>query len=312
MIAGHLGAAYKDGQYYRTRDKSICEVFFHDLLRRLQTDHIDVLMLHYVDEAGDYDVVFNTEGILDLAKRLQKEGKVRFIGMSSHRVPSSLKAVTSGNIDILMYPVNPAFDTLPGDILWEDTKKDEWHNEPSNPATEPVIERRELYHACAVHNIGIIAMKPYAAGRLFRPENVSSIVLTPVQCLHYALSQPGVCTTVPGCKTVVEMKAALAYLNATEEDKDYSALNVNTLWKLQGSCMYCNHCLPCPVGIDIGTTTRLKDTATYSKDDRIISQYEGLIVKASECTQCGICMERCPFGVDVIVNMLKAINIFGK
>jgi len=312
MIAGHLGAAYKDGQYYRTRDKSIGEAFFYDLLRRLQTDYIDMLMLHYIDEPADYDVVFSAGGVLELAKRLQKEGKARFIGMSSHRVPSSLKAVASGHIDVLMYPVNPAFDTLPGNMPWEVTKKDEWYKQLGGYTTKPVIERRELYHACAINNVGIIAMKPYAAGRLFKPGNVSSIVLTPVQCLHYALSQPGVCTVVPGCKTVPEMKAALAYLKGTDEEKDYSAINVNALWKLQGSCMYCNHCLPCLVGIDIGTTTRLADTAAYGKDKNVISQYEDLIVKASECTQCGACLERCPFDVDVIANMSKAVDVFGK
>ena len=215
-------------------------------------------------------------------------------------------------IDVLMYPVNPAFDTLSGDMSLEETEKDEWYDRSGSARTKPAIERRELYHSGAVHNVGIIAMKPYAAGRLFNPGNVSSIVLTPVQCLHYALSQPGVCTVVPGCKTALEMRAALAYLNSNDEDKDYSAINTNTLWKLQGSCMYCNHCLPCPVGIDTGITTRLADTASYRTTSDVTSQYEGLIVKASECTQCGVCIDRCPFGVDVIANMSNAVSIFGK
>ena len=144
------------------------------------------------------------------------------------------------------------------------------------------------------------------------PGNLSGVMLTPVQCLHYALSQPGVCTVVPGCKTALEMREALVYLDATDKDKDYSTINTNTLWKLQGSCMYCNHCLPCPVGIDIGTTTRLADTAGYRTSSDIVLQYEGLRVKASECTQCGVCVDRCPFGVDVIANMSNAIKIFGR
>jgi len=312
MVAGHLGAAYKDGQYYRTRDKSISLEFFYDLLRRLQTDYIDVLMLHYVDEPAEFDIVFSLGGPLELAIQLQKEGKARYIGMSSHRVPPALKAVKSGHIEVLMYPVNPAFDTLPGDMSWIETKKDQWYQQPGTSTVKPGIERKELYHACAVHNVGIVAMKPYAAGRLFRPGNVSSIVLTPVQCLHYALSQPGVCTAVPGCKTSAEMQAAIAYLDATDEQKDYSAINANTLWQMQGSCMYCNHCLPCPVRIDIGATTRLADTAAYSKEDNITTQYEALAVKASECTHCEECMTRCPFGVDVIANMTRAVEIFGK
>jgi hypothetical protein len=155
-------------------------------------------------------------------------------------------------------------------------------------------------------------MKPYAAGRLFMKENPSSIVLTPVQCINYVLSQPGVCTVVPGCKNAEEMKAAVAFLNATDEEKDYTAIVNNQVWKVRGNCMYCNHCLPCPVGIDIGTSTRLTDIATYGMTDSIISEYKALPSKASDCTECGVCMEKCPFGVDVVGNMARAVAIFGE
>ena len=125
-----------------------------------------------------------------------------------------MKAVASGYIDVLMYPVNPAFDTLCGDMDLEETLEDNSYYQSVNAQTKPVIERRELYHSCSVHNIGIIAMKPYAAGRFFNARNASGIVLTPVQCLHYALSQPGVCTVVPGCKNTSEMKKESTFIKA--------------------------------------------------------------------------------------------------
>ncbi len=70
--------------------------------------------------------------------------------------------------------------------------------------------RKELYHACAVHGVGVVAMKPYAAGLLLTEGNPSSIVLTPVQCVNYALTQPAVCTVVPGCKNITEMNPKIA------------------------------------------------------------------------------------------------------
>ena len=310
MIAGHLGAVLSNGQYCKSRDMAVCEKYFIDLLIRLQTDYIDVLMLHYVDELYDYEKVFSSEGLLELAKRLRKEGKVRFMGMSSHNVPVALKAVNSGQIDALMFPVNPATDTLPGDIELGTFLWDNIYDQSAIAASRAISERKELYHACAAQGVGVVAMKPYAAGVLFR-ENPSSIVLTPVQCINYALSQPGVCTVVPGCKNVTEMKAALTFLDATDEEKDYCSININSLWKLRGSCMYCNHCLPCPVGIDIGIITRITDTAEYRIADNITSEYEALSSKASDCTECGVCIERCPFGVDVIANMTRAVNVFG-
>ena len=317
MIAGHLGSAFKNGQGYVTRDSAVCEKFFNDLLTRLQTDYIDVLMLHCVDEPDDYRTIFSLGGLLELAIRLQKEGKTRFVGMSNHRVPTALKAVNSGQIDVLMFPVNPAFDVLPGDMLPDDMQveafeQNDSYNQSGIAEDKSVLERRELYHACAIQDVGLVAMKPYAGGLLFAKENPSSIVLTPVQCINYALSQPAVCTVVAGCKNVTEMKAALAFLEATDKEKDYSSINANLMWKLKGSCVYCNHCLPCPVRIDIGITTRIVDTARYGVTDKIVSEYEALPVKASDCTECGVCVERCPFGVDVIANMARTVGLFGE
>jgi len=312
MIAGHLGSAFKDGQYYRTRDSALCEKIFNDLLTRLRTDYIDVLMLHYVDEPDDYRTIFSSGGLLEVAIRLQKEGKIRFVGMGTHRVPIALKAVNSGQIDVLMFPVNPAFDILPGSMQIEALGQKGSYNQSGIAEDKSVLERRELYHACAIQDVGVVAMKPYAGGLLFAKENPSSIVLTPVQCINYALSQPAVCTVVAGCKNVAEMKAALAFLEATDKEKDYSSINVNSMWKLKGSCVYCNHCLPCPVRIDIGITTRIADTARYGVTDKIISEYEALPVKASDCTECSVCIERCPFGVDVIANMARAVGLFGE
>jgi len=311
MIAGHLGSVLSGGQYSRSRERTVCEHFFTDLLHRLKTDYIDVLMLHYIDQPADYEVVFNPGGLLESALKLKKEGKTRFIGMSSHQVPTALEAVNSGHIDVLTFTVNPAFDSLPGDMeLPALRQKVSYRQAAAENKTLP--ERRELYHACATHGVGVVAMKPYAGGALFTRDNPSSIVLTPVQCLNYALSQPAVCTAIPGCKNVAEMKAALAFLDASDEEKDFSTITTSTLWKLKGSCVYCNHCLPCPVNIDIGLTTRLTDTAGYGVDDSTIREYQALPVKASECIQCDVCLERCPFGVDIIANMNRAADIFGQ
>ncbi len=310
MIAGHLGAVMSGGQYCRSRERVESLAFYEDLLRRLKTDYIDVLMLHFVEKQADYDKVFHPGGLLDLALKLKKEGKARFIGMSGHDVPTALQAVKSGYIDVLMFPINPAFDTLPEEMLPGISLKEILdHQAPS--VGEAVSARKALYHACAAHNVALVAMKPYAGGVLFR-DNPSSIVLTPVQCLSYALSQPAVCTVVPGCKNVTEMRQALAFLSVTAEEKDFSTIDSNPMWKLKGSCMYCNHCLPCPVNIDIGTLTRIVDTAGFGLSDTVAAAYEALPVKASACTECGICVERCPFGVDVITNMNRAVAILEK
>jgi predicted aldo/keto reductase-like oxidoreductase len=154
-------------------------------------------------------------------------------------------------------------------------------------------------------------MKPYAGGWLFWKENPSGVVLSPIQCLAYALAQPAVATVLPGCKTVEQLDAALAYLDAAPDDLDYSAVHTSARWALSSTCMYCNHCLPCPAAIDIGRVTRLADSFAASRSDSARREYADLSAHASDCTQCGECLERCPFGVNIISNMGRAAEVFG-
>jgi uncharacterized protein len=310
LLAGHLGCAEKDGQYYKTRDKVMCDDFINQFYQRLQTDYIDVLFLHNCNEIVDFEEMFSTNGILNMALKLKIEGKARFIGFSCHNTLTAFKAVQSGYVDVLMFPINPVFDALPRDTGIERMVKGDFDNFTYSDEKNGYLTKKELYHACAMQNVGIVAMKPYAAGRLFTEKNPAFITLTPIQCISYIISQPGVSSVVPGCKNAEEVKAALAYIYASEEEKDFSIISNSSLWKLKASCMYCNHCLPCPVGIDVAAITRLSDTAACCLTDSIISQYGNLSIKAAECIKCRSCMERCPFGVNIIDNMKRAVELF--
>jgi uncharacterized protein len=312
MIQGHIGACLQeDGQYYRTREPVQAERHAEDLLRRLGTDYVDTLALHFVDELEEWSEVSAPGGLLEIAQRWKQQGKALAVGMSSHKVAASMAAVESGLVDILMFPVNPAFDLLPGDTKLEAL----WEADPYSglriAGSQPVYSRRDLFLACERNGVAIVAMKPFAGGWVFWPENPSGIVLSPVQCLQYTLSQPGVCAVVPGCKTPEQMKAALDWLTATDEEKDYSTILGKTDWNLNGSCMYCNHCLPCPAGIDIAAAMRLFDSArAKSVTPALSAAYDRLPVPASACLFCGDCEERCPFGVSVQTNLEQAAALF--
>ena len=314
QIQGHLGACLQDdGQYCRSREPLKAERHAEDLLRRLGTDYVDTLMLHFVDEPGEWAEAAAPGGLLEIARRWQQQGKARAVGMSSHKVSAAMAAVESGLVDILMFPVNPAFDLLPGETRLEDLREADPYNGLKAAGRQPVYSRRDLFLACQRRGVAIVAMKPYAAGWVFRPDNPSGIVLTPIQCLQYALSQPGVCTVVPGCQTAEQMQAALAWLTASDAEKDYSASLSKTEWNLSGTCMYCNHCLPCPAGIDIAATTRLLDAARRQEvTPALAAAYERLPAAASACLACGACETRCPFGVTVQTNLEDAAARFEK
>lgn len=78
-------------------------------MNRLQTDYIDVGMIHYVDSEEDFQTVFGGP-VLEYAKELKEKGVIHHIGMSSHNPHIALKAVESGVVDVLMFSINPAYD----------------------------------------------------------------------------------------------------------------------------------------------------------------------------------------------------------
>ena len=221
-------------------------------------------------------------GSLELLRAYQAEGRVGHVGASGHYAPVAIGAVESGLIDVLMFPLNM-------------TTHDH----------EPV---RELCQACIEHDVGVVAMKAYGGGSLLLPRP-DALPPTTTQCLHYVLSQP-VSTTVPGAKNAAELQSTLAYLDATDEDKDYRALLPHMGQMARGQCNYCNHCLPCPQDIDVGQISFLADAARSGFFEDFASEYDSLLAPATACTECGVCAERCPFDVDVVANMQQAAAIY--
>ena len=325
MISAHFGAVYREGKYHKTRDPELCVPSFEDYLKRLHTDYVDVLMLHWIDTDEDSAEAFDENGYLGAALRLKRDGRARCIALSTHIVGIAERAISTGQVDALMFPVNPAHDVLPGDYglgrMWDAATHDELlRQRPDRGAS-----RAGLYLMCEQEDVGLIAMKPYAGGLLLRSgpmskhlenqeglRNPGGLVLSPAQCISYVLKRPGVTTALVGCRSVEQIDAAVAYYEAAEAQRDFSAIDTDELWKLAGRCVYCNHCLPCPEEIPIGDLLRLLDSAEYSSNDETTKAYLNLSKQAEDCTSCEVCMDRCPFGVHVTERMSDAVDVFGR
>lgn len=310
FIQGHLCTVFENDQYERTRDLSKTKSSFEDLLSRLSTDYIDIGMIHYVDTDEDYAAVFDSE-IISYAQELKRGGVVRHIGLSSHNPRVALKAVESGLIEVLMFSINPAFDmeNTEADIYqlidYKGFNENGWTIDPA---------RSKLYAACENSGIGITVMKPFGAGTLLRAESSPfGKPLSVVQCCHYCLSRPGVASVLAGCRTRDEVKAAASYCGASDEDRSYSHIFVgNENIKMSGRCMYCNHCQPCPAGIDVAEVTKFLDLARVQSDipETVREHYMSLPKKACDCLMCGQCEPNCPFGVEIRENMRAAQKLF--
>ena len=300
LLTAHLGSTEKDGQYLKSRSVRRCETFFDAHLSQLNTDHVDILLLHNFNSLNEWTQIAKPGGVLELAQRLRTEGKARAIGISGHLPDVVIQAIDSGLVDVVMFPINLFNHALPG--------------------------RKGLLDLCLQHDVGVVAMKPFGGGRLLTRRGTYRVPkfqsgdeafkvkitteITPIKCLSYVLAQVGVSLALTGVKNNAELAAALEVLETTEAERDFSSLLAQFGRYVDGECTYCNHCLPCPMVIDIGQINRLLDLAQFGLTAGLRTAYSALPTKASACTECGACSKRCPFGVDVVPRLRQAITVF--
>lgn len=309
IIQGHLGSTWQNGQYVRSRDLDKAKAAFEDMLERFRTDYIDLGMIHYVDDAQDWNAIVNGP-FLRWVQELRAQGRIRHIGMSTHNPEIAKLAVESGIIEMMLFSVNPAFDMLPvnGDA-------EVYFGEDFSTAVDGVSpERVELYRLCEERGVGITVMKGYAGGRLFDAERSPfGVALTPVQCLHYCLTRPAVASVMVGFDSTEQIDQAVAYETAAEEERDYAAVLAGApRHAYAGQCTYCGHCKPCPMNIDIAMVNKLYDLAVLHSEvpDSVRDHYRVLKTGASACIGCRGCESRCPFGVKIAERMQRAAELF--
>ena len=311
IVQSHICSIWKDGQYLRTRKVPEVKAGFEEMMELLQTDYLDVGMIHYCDALSDWEKIVNG-GVLEYAKELKAQGRIRHIGLSSHNPQVALKAVESGAIEVLMFSVNPCYDLQPAsedvEELWA-AKSYEGNLTNMDP------DRQRLYETCQRLGVGITVMKCFGGGDLLDAKlSPAGAALTVNQCIHYALSRPAVSVVLAGAHSEEQFRQSLAYEEATDEEKDYAlafASFPKISWK--GHCMYCSHCAPCPQKIDVAYVTKFLNLtlAQSGVPETVREHYKALEHHAGECIQCGVCETRCPFGVEIRENMRKAKEVFG-
>ena len=310
MVQGHVGATNAKQQYDISRDLPTVEKFFEELLRIF--GYIDFGMMFFIDSDDDYKNVFETP-FAGYVERLKKQGDILHIGFSSHNPVTAMRAIETGLPEMMMFSVNPAFDMLPVEKYTLD-HIDKGFGADLFRGIDP--KRAELYKMCMQKQIGITAMKPFGGGKLLSPEHSPFAgAMTAPQCIHYALSRPAVASVLPGCKTAEEWKGAMRYFAAGDDERDYAGIISGAREDFSGSCVYCGHCQPCPVQIDIAAVHKYLDIARLDKANvppSIRSHYNSLAHRGGECTGCGSCESRCPFGVTIAADMGEAEELLGE
>lgn len=289
----HFGANYETGEYGWTTDLETVKRQVDWQLRELKTDYIDYGFIHCLDSADDWKK-YRDNGVLRYLLDMKQAGVVRHIGLSSHTPELVREILDTGLVEQLMFSINPAYDYQHGEY-----------------AAGSAGERMALYRRCEAQGIGISVMKPYSGGQLLDAASPFGQALTTWQCLQYALDKPGVLTVLPGIRSLRDVRDVLGYLDAPAAERDYSVIGTFTPQDVTGTCVYCNHCRPCPAGLNIGLINKYYDLARIG-DPLAADHYDKLPRHAADCVACGHCDRRCPFHVAQADRMREIAAYFGK
>ena len=256
-------------------------------LRRLKTDCIDLVLFHDV-RGSEYDRIFNSGG-MEALEEAKRQGKLREIGISVHHsLPMMRSAIESGAFSALMV----AYSALDEDRLTADLL--------------PMAHEKE---------VGLIAMKPLAGGRLAeRPSSIKNTTFNQGEslaqiCLRYVLSNPNITCAIPG---IMESYELSENLQVGKHPRKLTIEEIKTVMQCvgdagKGFCRNCGYCLPCPEEIPIPDIFRFEGYHDrYGLKDWAKEQYRLLKTNAGDCSGCEQCVELCPYDVPIPKRLKSA------
>lgn len=232
-------------------------------LQTLEVDWIDLYLLHNVSTFEALEQVLARHGPFAVLEEEKRAGKVKHIGISSHQIDVAKEAVKTDRFETIMFPLN--FIT----------------HEPAE----------ELLPLAAAHDVGFIAMKPFAGGRI---TNASLAI-------KYLLNHPNV-VAIPGVQSVAEIEEIVRIAEGPIDLTEAEISEIERVRRETGNrfCRRCDYCQPCTAGIPISSVMWFPTMVKRMPLRRVMI---GWAVDALEsvrgCTDCGLCEERCPYGLPI-------------
>jgi len=241
-------------------------------LQHLGVDTIDLYQLHNVSSLDALETVLGSGGPMAVLESAKREGVIRHIGITCHSIDTAREAVKTDRFETIMFPFNV--------ITCE-------------PADGLLPLARE-------HDVGMIAMKPLAGGRL---DNVA-IAFKYLFQFHDVLP-------IPGIESVSEM-AELTDLLAGEADMTESDLAEMARMREELGAMFCrrcDYCQPCPEGIPISGAIAISNPEKRMPPERLFHGWiDQVLARAAECVECGECEERCPYHLPIMRMMAQEVE----
>lgn len=231
----------------------------HASLTNLKTDYIDIYQFHTPSFCPMPD---DGSGLYEAMLKAQRDGKIRFIGITNHRLAIAQEAVESSLYDTLQFPFSYLAD-----------------------------EREvELVHRSEEKRMGFIAMKAMAGG----------LIVNAAAAFAY-IDQFDSVLPIWGMQKQEELQEFLSFdVSKPEMNEAVKSLIEKDREELSGNfCRACGYCLPCPVDIDIPQCARMslllkRAPAFMTTTD----EWKRKMLMIEDCIHCNQCRERCPYGLD--------------
>lgn len=236
-------------------------------LRTLGTDHIDIYQFHNPSFLPTLD-----SDIYQYLLEAKKEGKIRHIGITNHRLDVASAAIDSGLYETLQFP----FSYISGD------------------------KEKELVRRCRDCDMGFIAMKGLSGG-----------LLTDSRACYAFMAQYDNVLPIWGVQRERELDEWLSFnTDPPLFSSEIEALIERDRKELSGEfCRGCGYCLPCPKGIQINQCARMVQLIRRSPSEAQLSEEgQAMMRKIKDCIKCGSCMKKCPYGLPVPTLLEKNLK----
>lgn len=257
------------------RDRESMAKEIETSLKNLRTAYIDLYQFHNPN-AAQLDQILAPGGAMEAMLEARDAGKIGHIGITLHDVKLFERVLEYDWVETVMFPYN-------------------------------IVETQaeELITRCAEKNIGFICMKPLAGGAL---EDATLAI-------RFIGANPAVSVVIPGMADPAELEQNLAAANDTSALRPEELEQIRVIREELGTnfCRRCNYCQPCTAGINISGALLFEGYHNrYGLQEWAKGRYLAMPKTASDCVDCGLCEERCPYQLP-IRNMLKKVaETFGK
>lgn len=228
-------------------------------LENLKTEYIDIYQFHnpaFCPKPRD------ESGLYDAALEAKKEGKIRHIGITNHRLAVAKEAIQSGLYETLQFP-----------FCYLATEKEE-----------------ELVKGCKEADMGFIAMKALSGG----------LITNSAAAYAHASLYDNV-LPIWGVQREKELDEFLSYMeNPPVMTKELEQLIEKDRAELAGDfCRGCGYCMPCPVNIEINNCARMSLLLRRSPSaNQLTEEVQKKMMQIENCLHCNQCKSKCPYGLD--------------